>query len=391
MYYTCITPVIQILSIPMKIPQITLVHNRRKLPGASSVEVRLTCERKQKYLSTGISIYPHEWKNGRVVSRDDALYLNQMLDKIVYDIRQIIIDMSKTGEVDISEVLKKYNSPKEREENFIDFCKRRSEIRKYGNTKDSQERYDRFIRLFLEWGKITDFKDVTESNIIAYDRYLKQRGLKDYSKWNNYHRFLNSFIMDAIDEGLMQKNPYRWININRGKKTSTSRYLTPEEFGKISSVKLAREALIRTRDLFIFQTYTCLSYSDLKEFKTNNIKEVNGMKVYTGKRKKTHNSFTIPMMKPALEILDKYEGNLPIISNVKYNEYLKEVTKAAGIHKPVSTHWARHTGATLLLNEGIDISIIAKICGHSSTRITEQVYAKMLDETIVDAISKIDK
>ena len=61
------------------------------------------------------------------------------------------------------------------------------------------------------------------------------------------------------------------------------------------------------------------------------------------------------------------------------------------INKPVSTHYARHIGATLLLNEGIDMRIISKICGHSSTKITEQVYAKLLDETVVDAIKKLKK
>ena len=74
-----------------------------------------------------------------------------------------------------------------------------------------------------------------------------------------------------------------------------------------------------------------------------------------------------------------------------YNQYLKVIAQAASIDKPVSTHYARHTGATLLLNEGIDMRIISKICGHSSTKITEQVYAKLLDETVVDAIKKLKK
>ena len=85
----------------------------------------------------------------------------------------------------------------------------------------------------------------------------------------------------------------------------------------------------------------------------------------------------------------KYNNKLPVISNVKYNQYLKLVALATGIDKPISTHYARHIGTTLLLNEGIDMRIISKICGHSSTKITEQVYAKLLDETVVDAIKKI--
>ena len=96
------------------------------------------------------------------------------------------------------------------------------------------------------------------------------------------------------------------------------------------------------------------------------------------------------MLKPALDILHKYSGKLPIISNVKYNAYLKVVAQAAGIDKPRTTHWARHTGATLLLNEGVPMQIVSKICGHSSTKMTEQIYAKLLDETVVDAIKKLD-
>jgi site-specific recombinase XerD len=86
----------------------------------------------------------------------------------------------------------------------------------------------------------------------------------------------------------------------------------------------------------------------------------------------------------------KDEGKLPVISNVKYNEYLKIVAQSAGVDKPISSHWARHTGATLLLNEGVDMKVVSKICGHSSIRVTEQIYAKLIDETVVDAVQDIE-
>ena len=151
------------------------------------------------------------------------------------------------------------------------------------------------------------------------------------------------------------------------------------------------ESLERVRDLFVFQTYTCLRYSDLARFNSNNIVLINGTEVYRCTQKKTKKGATIPMLKPALDILDKYRGILPIISNVKYNEYLKIVAQASGIDKPLSTHWARHTGATILLNEGVDMKIVTKICGHSSMKITEQIYAKLLDETVVKAIQDLEQ
>lgn len=72
-------------------------------------------------------------------------------------------------------------------------------------------------------------------------------------------------------------------------------------------------------------------------------------------------SLTISLLKPALDILHKYNNKLPLISNVKYNAYLKVVVQYAGIDKPITTHWARHTGATLMLNEGIPMNIISMI------------------------------
>lgn len=132
-----------------------------------------------------------------------------------------------------------------------------------------------------------------------------------------------------------------------------------------------------------------MSYSDLKKFDASKIVKVKGMKVYTGKRLKTGKPFTIPLLPPALKILSIYNNVLPIISNVKYNDYLKVVAQATGIDKPISSHWARHTGATLLLNKGIDIKIVSRICGHSSIKVTEQIYAKLLDETVVKSMNSI--
>ena len=100
--------------------------------------------------------------------------------------------------------------------------------------------------------------------------------------------------------------------------------------------------------------------------------------------------FTFLILPPAMAVLKRYKNRLPIISNVKYNEYLKVVALMGGIDKPVSSHWARHTGATLLLNDGgLPMEVVSKVLGHSSTKITRQVYAKLLDETVVKAMKKV--
>ena len=377
-----------------KYPQVTLVFDRRKIATPTvkaSVEFRICHNYKQKFISTGIKLNSTQWKNGKITNCPDIIQISQTLDKMLTDIRQVIYDMVNEGNIDIQDIPRKLSLLYTGKIKFLDYCDQRAEIRKYGKKKDSQERYDRFIRLFKEWGKINDFEDITEKNIISYDKYLLDQGMKPYSKWNNYHRFLNGFILDAIDDGLMQKNPYKWVNIDKEKNSSgIDKCLTPTEFRKIKTAKMPTESLERVRDIFVFQTYTCLRYSDLALFDASLIKEIKGMKVYIRKAKKTNKQFTVPMLPPALDILDKYRGKLPIISNVKYNLYLKNVAQAAGLDIGLTTHWARHTGATLLINEGVDSKIIRKICGHSSTKITEQIYAKLLDETVVDAVQDLE-
>lgn len=379
-----------------KTPLLEFVFNRKKTAGANkegAVELRITFERKQKYMTTGIRVLPKQWHKGTIVHRLDALQLNQTMEKLVVEVRQVILEMMDEGNIDIFAIPDKLNRKKAENISFVEFCFKRAEIRKMNKADDSQERYDRFLRFFVSWGKIVTFEDITDVNIKAMDDDLSKKKLKPYSKWQNYHRFLNSFIIDAVNEGYIRRNPYKWVAIKKEKsKGGIGKYLSPEEFESLKNVTLTSECLQKVRDVFVFQTYTCLSYTDLKGFDATKIQEVKGMKVYTGSREKTDVSFTIPLLTPALNILKKYQNKLPVPSDQKYNEYLKVVALAAGINKPLSSHWARHTGATLLLNEGgMDMRIVSKICGHSSTRITEQVYAKLLDETVVDAMANYQK
>lgn len=84
-----------------------------------------------------------------------------------------------------------------------------------------------------------------------------------------------------------------------------------------------------------------------------------------------------------MAVLEKYGWRLPILSNVKYNEYLKVMAQTAGVDKPITSHWARHTGATVLLNAGVDMETVARVLGHSSTKVTRSTYARLLDDTVV--------
>jgi integrase len=108
-------------------------------------------------------------------------------------------------------------------------------------------------------------------------------------------------------------------------------------------------------------------------------------------RKKTDVQSVIPLLPKAKAILEKYDYQLPVLSNQRYNSYLGEIKDICNIEKKLHTHLGRHTMATILINNGVDLPIIAKILGHSSTKITESIYAKVLDKTVQNNADKIQQ
>jgi integrase len=110
------------------------------------------------------------------------------------------------------------------------------------------------------------------------------------------------------------------------------------------------------RDIFIFCCYTGLAYVDVLQLTRSEIATgIDGEKwIYTS-RQKTDTSTGIPLLPPALEILEKYKDHpqclneerlLPVLSNQKMNSYLKEIADQCGITKKMTMHTARHTFAT---------------------------------------------
>lgn len=380
-------------------PVVELRYNRYHQASDSKdavIEVRIYYMGKAKWISTGIRVYPKEWRNGRIVGRGDAIQLNRQLDKIIADIRQVVYEMYEEGHIELGAIPSRLLAKRKPSLMLMDFCRRRAEIRKHGIARDSQERYDRFLTFLEGYAPIKTFYDLNEAKVMDLDRLLIGKKMKAKSRWNNYHRFLNSFILDAMKEGLIQKNPYDSVKIDHGDDSDgIDKFLYPEEFAKVRTAKMSCERLEKVRDLFVFQTLTCLSYVDLAAFTMEKIREVDLAQVLAGRRGKTNVEYMVPLLPGAVDILKKYNG-LPywrngksLLTNQKYNKYLKEVVKQVGIDRPVTTHWARHTGATLLLNLKVPLQTVSKVCGHSSTKMTERIYAKLLDRTVVEEVMAV--
>ena len=148
------------------------------------------------------------------------------------------------------------------------------------------------------------------------------------------------------------------------------------------NLKALNDKLDRVRDLFIFSSYTGLAYCDVMDFDFYTMTVKNGKIYYIdGSRLKTHIKFFTPILKPAMDVLKKYNYKLPHISNQKANDYLKLIRTQLGIHQNLTFHVAGHSFATLALSHNIPMDNVAKMLGHTNIK-TTQLYAKVLKKTL---------
>lgn len=198
-----------------------------------------------------------------------------------------------------------------------------------------------------------------------------------------YLKYLKSHTIRAFKKGYLKEDPFLDFKL-KVVRYETVKYLEQSELDLIENYDLSRnKSLERVRDFFIFCCYTGLSYQDAAAFTKNDIVEVQGELMIKKSRIKTEEPFRIVLFPQAVEILKKYNYILPVISHDKTNKYIKEVAFLAGVEKNITAHMARHTCAVMYLNNGMSMEIVSQWLGHSSTRITEQVYGKFTDSTII--------
>ena len=120
-----------------KTPLLEFVFNRKKTAATNreaAVELRITFERKQKYMTTGIRLLPKHWHRGTVVNRIDARELNETLEKLMAEVRQVILDMMGESVMDIFSIQERLKRKRASAISFLEFCEQRTKIRQYGKT-----------------------------------------------------------------------------------------------------------------------------------------------------------------------------------------------------------------------------------------------------------------
>ena len=369
---------------------LSIIHNRLKRATSKhevSVELCFCAKRQRKYFSTGVKVKTTQWSDASkmVIKRKDADELNEIIQAYRARANEIISKMVKEDCCDLNVVISQMNGEDEGT-SFIEYCERRRNERKV--CEHTKKRYDVFIKFLKTWGKIKSFQDCNVSKVRSMDEYLHRQDKAQCTIYD-YHKYLKLFINDAMIDGLIEQNPYKFLpfHIGKGEKQYVD-CVTEEQFAAIKKLKLSTPHILHARDLFLFQCYTGLAYSDLASFDYASCEEIGGKMFYHAKRTKTDTDFVFQLLKPALEILQKYDFKLPRMTNQKYNDYLKAIGQMVGVDR-LHTHMGRATAATLFLSKGMPINIVARVLGHTTLRQTTR-YARTLNKDVQSAFDALE-
>ena len=391
-----------------------VVFDRKKKANKNTeglLEIRISANRKSYYISTGVRVLPKQWA-GTVLHRADAETLNDRLGTMVRKVSEEVTHCMVEGrEVDVAAIKEKlFEVKKERTSepdmllNWID-----GQIAAL-NVKDGTRQHFRVMLKRLEaFGRIRQWEDLTIENIYDWDAWLhnlpkpqskadvqagRERECISSASVHNYHKDLKSLLSRAVKMGKIDQNPYDRLRGEFKKcENESTEYLTEEEMKALESLHpLAGTQMAVARDLFVFQMFTGLSYSDAQAFDINDYKREpvadadgsNGERwVNVGKRIKTGVPYVSQLLPPVVEILERYGWQVPKMNNIKYNACLKVIQQALGFTSKLHSHLARHTFATWMLRNGVPLEHVSKMVGHTNIRQTQR-YAKVMPKAVYD-------
>ena len=370
------------------------------------LELRVTIDRKAYYINTGIKCRKQDWKYGRIVNRYDSPELNERLYIIT---RALDAEVTRCVDahipIDVTAMKKKAwdMSGCEAPESFLSWCE--DQLPDLKVKSGTLKHYKTTLTRMRECAIIVKWSDLTVEKVLEFDKWLhtlkapmtdaeKKMGMRPRTLGDaaiySYHKNLMGLIRRAMKLGRVEWSPYERLKgeFKRGVNENVE-YLTEEEvaaFVNLHPIPGTMQAV--SRDLFVFQLYTGLSYSDAQAFDIRNYKHVNGKWLSNGSRIKTGVPYVSQLLPPAVEVLERYNWKVPKIGNGEYNQCLKSLGTAAGIQTRLHSHLARHTFATMMLRAGAKIENVSRMLGHAKITQT-MVYAKVLAQSVHEDFDKL--
>ena len=393
-----------------------IIYNHRgrfSKDGTAPVEVRVTIGRRAYYINTGVCVRPRDWKFGQIDGVWNCDELNDRVRIMLQRVDRIVnerLEKESDAGINFEEVRKMVFAPDNRRkvkdaEDMTTWMEK--EIDKLNVRKGTAAHYRVSMDALVESGAMRRWTDLSVENVHKFDAYLhrikkhqtdaevkagKPVEYISQATVRNYHKDIKALLGRAMKFGLIQANPYDRMKgeIKRG-DVETVEFLTSEELARIEGMTLRDGSMLAAaRDMFIFQSYTGMAYSDMQGFRLDECRHDGDRWLLAKKRVKTGVTYYVQLLPQALAVAERYGGELPKVAVQTYNRNLKRIADETGITKRLTSHVGRHTFATWALHEGVALERVSKMLGHSKITQTQR-YAKVLAEDIYNEFDRLGK
>lgn len=370
-----------------------LVFNRsRRLNRKGEGLVQIECQQgvRRIYFSTKVYLEPCYWRDGMVVDHELATDLNVILRRQRIDIERVELDFMKR-DIRVTlpmlrEAVKSKTAPSAKLTDFgrnvISQSDRRDVTKaNYRTLLNDIDRFRRGIRV-----DECDYRFIEK-----YDLYLKDCGVQHNTRISRL-RLLRAVLNEAVKRDMLARNPFERYRVEG--MTSRHGFLGDGDIQKLEKLTKLSDREILVRDAFLFCCFTGLRWSDFLALEPSCFK--NGWIRIT--MQKTNLPVSIPYTRlfegRAQKLLERYDGdirkmNSRLPANSQVNSTIRDLLRKACINVDfrVTFHTSRHTFASLLLEEGVPVTTVQRMLGHTKVQ-TTQIYAEVTERTIEKDISR---
>lgn len=376
-----------------------LVYNRKKQlnkQGTALVQVEASLNQRKVYFKTNIYLRPEHWdkRTSQVCNHPQANDLNAMLFEFVLHLQGVELALWKRGVPATLSLLK--DAMKKNRPVNVTFPVFAKEYVQHSDRREStKENLYTTITVLQEFRPGLDFKDITYTFLKDFEVYLREKG-NGVNTVAKHLRQLRTLVNEAINQGYIHADAYPFRKFKIKQEKGRHEFLTPDELRKLENLEVSDRKLRHVLDAFLFCCYVGLRFSDFCQLTPANFIRVNGKRWLHFKSIKTGIELRLPLHLlfegKALAILDRYDITefASLGSNSEVNKCLAQITMMARIKKHVTYHTARHTCATLLIHQGVPITTVQKLLGHTSVKTTE-IYSEILSNTIVRDLKAVKR
>ena len=356
-----------------------LVFNRQKKlnkQGTALVQVEAYLNQRKIYLKTNVYLKPECWsrEGAQVINHPQSNELNTMLYEYILYLQGIELGYWKRGIPATLSLLKDAVKKKSAVNvSFSTFAK--SAIDNSDKKQSTKDNLHSTLAVLHDFRSGLDFKDLTYTFLRDFEQYLREKG-NAVNTIAKHMRQLRTLVNEAINQGYMHADAY--------------------PFRKYK-IKQEKESMRHVLDAFLFCCYTGLRYSDFCQLTPENFIRINGKRWLYFTSIKTGVELRLPLHllfeSKALGILDRYPdiGSFAALPcNSEVNKQLRKLAGLCGIKKRITYHVSRHTCATLLVHQGVAITTVQKLLGHTSVK-TTQIYSEVLSSTIVRDLKNVQR